>query len=507
MDELSSYPPYGACAPACPRQRKHLVLAAACALGLACAPAITAWAAVKPKPKVNAEIDAAWNARTNARTSAKTNVKTSAKTTVKARVKTAGRHGAKKLARRGVKVARKNARINAKLRPKGGDRIGKEPFGSLPPGPLQIIISTNQQKLHLYSGGVHVADAPVATGVPAHPTPLGVFSIIDKERYHESNIYSGAPMPYMQRITWSGVAMHQGNGVGHPASHGCIRMPEEFAARLWVLRSLGARVVIARPELWPQDFADPHLFVYKEKPPAAVAVAAAPAVDTMKTAGSVDDSRATDAATASIPSMRAGDVSGAGLMRVAKAEAPEDTDEADEDAAAVVPDDAASEIARVLVANPELGRRGAPIAIFVSRKTGRIYVRQHFAPLLDVPIVIEHPDEPLGTHVFTAMDLLADGSTFRWNVISLPAEAANATRKAGDDRRSEKSVLGKREEHAAKASADPPEPHAALARIEIPQGVIDRISELMVPGSSLLISDHDLGDETGEGTDFIVVSH
>jgi L,D-transpeptidase catalytic domain len=140
---------------------------------------------------------------------------------------------------------------------------GHGPFGDIPTGPLQIIISINQQKLHLYSDGTHVADAPIATGVPGHSTPTGVFSVIDKERYHESNIYSGAPMPYMQRITWSGVALHQGQNLGHPASHGCIRMSQEFASRLWLLPSLGARVIIARPELMPRDFGDPHLFVHK----------------------------------------------------------------------------------------------------------------------------------------------------------------------------------------------------------------------------------------------------
>ena len=166
----------------------------------------------------------------------------------------------------------------------------------IPTGPLQIIISINQQKLHLYSDGTHVADAPIATGVPGHPTPTGVFSVIDKERYHESNIYSGAPMPYMQRITWSGVAMHQGQNLGHPASHGCIRMSQEFASRLWVLPSLGARVIIARPELTPRDFADPHLFVHMDKPPAPVPMAAAPgAAENVKTAETVDSNKTTDA--------------------------------------------------------------------------------------------------------------------------------------------------------------------------------------------------------------------
>ncbi len=94
----------------------------------------------------------------------------------------------------------------------------------LPPGPLQIVISIKKQQLTLYAGGQAVAHSQVSTGVPGHPTPQGVFSIIQKQIYHESNLYSSAPMPYMQRITWSGVAMHQGVVPGRPASHGCIRL-------------------------------------------------------------------------------------------------------------------------------------------------------------------------------------------------------------------------------------------------------------------------------------------
>src|SRR5262249_15222125 len=101
----------------------------------------------------------------------------------------------------------------------------KDPgFGDLPKGPLQIVVSISNQKVTLFSDGVQVAQGPVSTGVPGHPTPMGVFSIIEKDRYHHSNIYSGAPMPYMQRITWSGVALHEGVLPGYPASHGCIRM-------------------------------------------------------------------------------------------------------------------------------------------------------------------------------------------------------------------------------------------------------------------------------------------
>ena len=111
---------------------------------------------------------------------------------------------------------------------------------------------------------MQIADSPVATGVPQLPTPTGVFSVIQKQVFHRSNIYSNAPMPFMERITWSGVALHEGENIGHPASHGCIRMPHDFAARLYELTRLGVRVVIARPELKPAAFADPHLFVHKE---------------------------------------------------------------------------------------------------------------------------------------------------------------------------------------------------------------------------------------------------
>ena len=127
----------------------------------------------------------------------------------------------------------------------------------LPPGPLHIVISIKQQQLTLYAGGVPVAHSPVSTGVPGHPTPQGVFSILEKRIYHESNLYSSAPMPYMQRITWSGVAMHQGVVPGHPASHGCIRLPAAFAKRMWGLTKVGARVIIAQDEVALAEIVEP----------------------------------------------------------------------------------------------------------------------------------------------------------------------------------------------------------------------------------------------------------
>ena len=134
-----------------------------------------------------------------------------------------------------------------------------------PKGPLQIIISIADQQLSLYDNGALIARSSVSTGVQGHPTPLGVFSVISKERWHRSNIYSGAPMPYMQRITWSGIALHAGVVPGHPASHGCIRLTNDFAIRLWHLAKRGTRVIIARDDVRPVEIANSHLFVSKPK--------------------------------------------------------------------------------------------------------------------------------------------------------------------------------------------------------------------------------------------------
>ncbi len=131
------------------------------------------------------------------------------------------------------------------------------------PKPLQvplIAISIATQRLTLYDRGVPIAQAPVSTGMPGHATPTGIFSVIQKQIYHRSNIYSGAPMPYMQRITWSGVAIHAGVLPGYPASHGCIRMPYDFAVRLYGLTRAGARVIITRNEIAPVAFEHPGLF-------------------------------------------------------------------------------------------------------------------------------------------------------------------------------------------------------------------------------------------------------
>ncbi len=98
---------------------------------------------------------------------------------------------------------------------------------------MLLVVSTDQQTLTVYDDGVPVATTPVSSGTPEHPTPHGVFSIIAKEKMHLSNIYDDAKMPWMQRLTWSGVALHEGHVTGRVASHGCVRLPAAFAADLF----------------------------------------------------------------------------------------------------------------------------------------------------------------------------------------------------------------------------------------------------------------------------------
>src|SRR4030081_1573431 len=140
-----------------------------------------------------------------------------------------------------------------------------------PQGPLIIAISIERQNLRIYDANGFYAETPISTGMRGHPTPMGVFSVIQKHKFHHSNIYSGAPMPYMQRITWSGVAMHAGVLPGYPASHGCIRMPMAFAMKMWNWTKMGARVIVTPGEMTPANFSHPLLVAQKVAPQPAVA--------------------------------------------------------------------------------------------------------------------------------------------------------------------------------------------------------------------------------------------
>jgi lipoprotein-anchoring transpeptidase ErfK/SrfK len=134
----------------------------------------------------------------------------------------------------------------------------------VPKGPLHVIVSIDKQRATLYADGQVVAQTRISSGTATHPTPLGVFSILQKNRHHVSNLYD-AKMPYMQRITWSGAALHEGPLPGYPASHGCVRLPTEFAQFLWKATKIGARVIITRDEPAPVAIEHERLFVAKAR--------------------------------------------------------------------------------------------------------------------------------------------------------------------------------------------------------------------------------------------------
>src|SRR5438046_6134689 len=129
-----------------------------------------------------------------------------------------------------------------------------------PEGPLLIVASITEQVAYVYRNGISIARSSVSTGRPGHPTPTGVFTILEKEVHHTSSIYKGAEMPYIERVTWGGIALHAGNLPGYPDSHGCVRLPLEFSKLLFGITMKGATVLIADTHSAPAETVHPGLF-------------------------------------------------------------------------------------------------------------------------------------------------------------------------------------------------------------------------------------------------------
>ncbi len=136
-----------------------------------------------------------------------------------------------------------------------------------PQGPVLVLVSLSEQRARVYRNGVRIAEATVSTGRPGYETPPGVYTILQKAREHRSNLYDDAPMPFMQRLTWDGIALHEGRVPGYPASHGCVRLPGGFAEALFGLTTRGMTVVIVEASDGPALLASPPL----APPPAALA--------------------------------------------------------------------------------------------------------------------------------------------------------------------------------------------------------------------------------------------
>ena len=515
-----------------------------------------------------------------------------------------------------------------------------------PQGPVIIAISIEKQNLRIYDANGVFAEAPVSTGMKGHPTPMGVFSVIQKQKLHHSNIYSGAPMPYMQRITWSGIAIHAGVLPGYPASHGCIRMPMAFAMKMWNWTRMGARVVVTPGELSPASFSHPLLVTQKAvpqpepqadaplapksdkaseadmpvktavsevklelrstvghaaQPPIGESAASAslrdhthtadasggmpmiqPAITISDAVSSADhanphekpradhaptsasdaasdpvaDASETEVANRQTPTSKAepaaarpeetgssnlaktdvtttGSTTGGDKAIDKKTEAraddvkldspkpqapqsgekPGDAARATTGVGPAVPDAKKDQARLSDTAKAAAGRsdpaasvapkRGGQIAVFISRKDSKIYVRQNFAPLFDAPVTIAPSDRPLGTHVFTASIDRNDANVVHWSVVSLPSR--HAERRDEDERASRRRKTASAATVEPKPSPAPDSPAEALDRITIPADTMARITDALSTGASIIVSDQGISaGETGEGTDFIV---
>src|SRR3974390_2564953 len=140
--------------------------------------------------------------------------------------------------------------------------------------PLIAVVSLRDQQITVYDDRGWIMRTPVSSGQKGRETPAGIFSVLQKDADHYSNMYDDAYMPHMQRLTWSGIAMHGGVLPGYPASHGCVRMPYDFAERLFDTTKLGLRVIVAPRDAVPITMDHPALFQPKTGAAAAAAAAA-----------------------------------------------------------------------------------------------------------------------------------------------------------------------------------------------------------------------------------------
>ena len=405
--------------------------------------------------------------------------------------------------------------------------------------PIMAIVSLRNQRITVYDANGWILQAPVSSGQKGRETPAGIFSIIQKEAENYSNLYDDAYMPHMQRITWSGIALHGGPLPGYPASHGCVPMPYDFAQRLFDATRLGMRVIVAPSDVAPVEIAYPALFRPKPGADAVAAARAAGAADATRKADQARLAAATasrEAARATMPVRAAEKLKLRAEAQLAAAEravasaGSADTEEQAEDAkakaaarvaeieaqvaaakaelqpkldAAASAREATVEAETMRVAAAEAARKMArdlePVSVFISRKTQRLYVRQAFQPILESPVTIQDADRPIGTHVFTATERIGDVD-MRWSVVSLDSGHPD-----GGVAEPHSPTRGRNGRDGEPMSTDLVGAKAALDRIAIPQDTLDRIAGMASPRSSLIISDEALSSETGKGTDFVVL--
>jgi hypothetical protein len=392
--------------------------------------------------------------------------------------------------------------------------------------PIMAIVSIKTQQVTFYDADGWILRAPVSTGITGRETPTGVFAVLEKDPDHHSSLYDDAWMPNMQRITWNGIALHGGPLPGYAASHGCVRMPYDFAEKMFDKTRIGMRVIISPNDAAPVEFSHPALFVSNAQAlaaaPARAETLAREAAEAARTADEAKKAAATAAReTASLTaSLRKLEWlktrADAELAFADKALAAAKTEQAKAQAggakqkAAVKASEAGTELLDTAGANAKSKLDAAaaakdaakaaetkkadtakaasqaklalePVSLYISRAMQKLYVRRNthkqwpdggevFDSSIEVPVTIRNPDKRTGTHVFTAV--ARNDAGLRWTAVTIDNS---------DDAKD------------------------ALDRITIPQDVLDRIAPTAVPRSSIVVSDEPLSRETNYRTEFVAV--
>ncbi len=284
-----------------------------------------------------------------------------------------------------------------------------------PQGPVVILVSLPKQWAVVYRGGVRIAASTCSTGRPGHATPSGIFVILQKDKHHHSSIYNNASMPYTERLTWGGVALHAGGLPGYPSSHGCVHLPLEFAKLLFDITMLGTPVIIADGEPAYADIQHPGLLIANHTEEMAV--------DAVKTVS-------------------------------AKTAHPTTATTQTHQASSFV-----------------ISTSDRKVIAFVNGKES-----------FSAPVGILSPELPFGTHAFTLTGPDSDPRHLKWLVIGLPAG-----KNVGEE--------------LALISSE------TLERISLAPDIAQRVTALMHPGSTLVITGKPAHPGTRTGPGFTIITH
>jgi peptidoglycan hydrolase-like protein with peptidoglycan-binding domain len=358
--------------------------------------------------------------------------------------------------------------------------------------PLHMLVSLNEQQIKVYRGTELIETSPISSGMRGYSTPTGVFSILEKRRKHYSNLYNNAPMPFMQRLTWSGIALHVGKLPGRPASHGCIRLPGPFAKSLYSMTDRGMHVVITK------DGTEPF--------PVSHAVLPQPYAPETEVASLTSENIAAD------PALR-GAISETTLQASVSAAVPENPHFDQPLRMIITPLQAPNRIMVLQRLLNEMGFNAGPVDGVAGRKTraavslyqegaelpvtGRITdalearihadagyekpqnavlkIRRKFRDIYSAPVTLKDIDREIGTHVFTALDFDKGDRSVDWIAVSAEGERGGT-------------------------SAD------VLDRIVLPEEVAEEVAKMLTPGTSLTVTDRSYKRNTGLGTDFVVIT-